>query len=75
MNNISGSSENWITMKTKSDKPKAKKQKALSYAAELKQLKTIEERLDAKYNKNKTKHVNDAMVEIQNAIRSLELAL
>ncbi len=77
MNNISGTSENWLISETKSDEPKtkAKKQKALSYAAELKQLKSIEERLDVKYNKNTTKHVSDAMAEIQNAIRSLELTL
>jgi len=75
MDNLSGSAVGWVQTETKTeqkmDKPENKKQK-IPLATELKQLNALKEKLEKKYDKNQHKHLNDAITEIQNSIRSLK---
>ena len=77
MNNISGNGHSWVNESYDSKKSENKpvKRQAISYSAELKQLRTIEEKLKTKYDKQPSKNTSDAMTEIQNALRSLELII
>jgi uncharacterized protein YbjQ (UPF0145 family) len=76
MKNLSGSASNWIENSSINEKINITKKEnvkiKITVEDELKTLRKIQSDLMKKYNKRSTKDLNDALIDLSDAIRALD---
>ncbi len=76
MNNLTGNASGWIENSSTNEKTNVTKKEnvkiKITVEDELKTLRKIQSDLMKKYNKRSTKDLNDALIDLSDAIRALD---